>query len=453
MKILYLPFETYVREFDSLFALTIELSKVKKYDYIIVGNSFVLFLLAKLNLICPGVWQLKSAQSYLSSHLYKLTKKGFKFTIHNAESLCTFDTKDRYDPFVHPKESLMSINTVLTTNIKETEYLTDYINNNNIDTKILKLGNLRLSILKSQIKASFYDEQFQYIKKHAGSKYILYNSTAGIKYHYNCITDVSKIRESLLHLGIIDSHVDDLISWSDHSQITLFCFLDFLRIFRNSELFKKYKIIFRPHPSEDKEFFIKLLASFPNVIVDDNFSVIPWILYSSMVVGSTSTTLIESAFLRKPTFSLLPEYNNYLYNKLLENDSAKVSIIAKNSNDLFTHITSHLNQSENDDVLYKRALHIVGGDEEIFNNYIKFYTNIKVVDQLGFLNLFKSKTFMFTVNLTEILLKILLTFNYKPICYVFKKSKNIDKEFIFTKLKSLNYKTSIFKSILLIKLS
>lgn len=453
MKILYLPFETYVREFDSLFALTIKLSKVRKYDHIVVGNSFVLFLLAKLNLLCPGVWQLKSAQSYLSSHLSKLNKKGFKFTIHNAEALCTFDTDDRYDPFVHPEESLKSINTVLTTNNKETEYLKNYIKKNNLNTNILKLGNLRLSILKSQIKTSFYSEQFQYIKKHTGKKYILYNSTAGIKYHYNGITDVRRIRENLLHLGIIDTHVDDLISWSDHSQITLFCFLDFLRIFHNSYLSAEYKIVFRPHPSEDKNFFIKLLANFPNVIIDDNFSVIPWIIYSSMVVGSTSTTLIESAFLRKPTFSLLPEYNNYFYKKLLLNDSAKVSIIAKTSNELFDHINSHLNQSENDEDLYNKAIHIVGGDDEILQNYINFYSDIIVNSKVSFFNIIKVKLFLFIVNTVEILLNMLLIFKYKPVCYVFKKSKKINKKIYEKKLKSFNYSFSKYKSVLLINLS
>lgn len=69
------------------------------------------------------------------------------------------------------------------------------------------------------------------------------------------------------------------------------------------------KVILRPHPEEELNFYIEQFKDLPNVEVIYEGSVVPWILGSEYVVHPDCTTAIEAIFLGKKAFSLLP--SNY----------------------------------------------------------------------------------------------------------------------------------------------
>jgi surface carbohydrate biosynthesis protein len=454
MKILYLPHEIYNREFTSLLNLSKRLYKKSDYDYIILGSSFILFLLSKFNLVVPGIWHLKSAQSFLKDTLAKLHRRGFLFTLHNSESLCTFDSAARYDPFVNPSICCKFIHAIITSNDKENNFVSDFINKNCLKTNVVKLGNLRTANLKTLINNGYFDFYTHNIEKITnGKKYILYNSSAGLKYHYYNNYDKQKAKSHLTGLGILEDHVSDLLAWSDHQQLSFFCFLEFMRLFNNSNLSNEYIVVFRTHPSEDKSLFERVLSDYENLIINDSFSVIPWILNAKIIIGSTSTTLIESAYLRKPTISLLPEYDNKIYKLLLENDANNVSETAKSPTELFSLVQELSNESIISDTHYKRACFLVGDNDLVLNSFVKFYSNLahETVVNNNLFNSFRMKSFIFIVSITEVLLKILCMLNYNPIKYVFKKAKYINRSDVSDSFIKNDVKFSLFNSLLLIK--
>lgn len=449
MKILFLPYETYTREIDCLLKLTNNILFNCKYDFVIVCNSF---LLKKFLLYFPfpkSVIQLKSAQISIIKYLNKLNKKKFQITVHNAEALCTFDTEDRYDPFVHPMECLKYIQNIFVCNAIEFERVNNYCYNIP-HLKISKTGFLRC-INYSDNMDNIYEKEIRSINRITrNKKFVLYNSTAGIKYHFFSKYDREASRKQLLGLGILSDHVDDLLHWSDHSQITFFSFLEFIRLF-NNQYSNDYCIVFRPHPSEDYKLFENVLSGIDNVVICNEYSVIPWIKSAEIIIGSTSTSLIESALMKKPTISFLPDYNNEVYNLLLKNDSAYVCPVSKSPQELFLNVQNYINGNPLEKRYFDYALSLTGEPSQVTKNFTDAYLKIgkdfipsskfkKLLIKIYIINLF---------NLLECVFKFLSFLNFEKISYVFTKSKfiNNDKKLIYCQ--NLKSHASIFKNCML----
>ncbi|MDB2595193.1 hypothetical protein N9Y23_02560 [Pseudomonadales bacterium] len=343
MKIVYFPIETLTREIDSVLMLSDELLSSAASDYVVTGSALHLKILLRLGLLPKGIWHMKSAQNYTLTLLTKLKRQGFCTTTQNAESLVTFDTKERFDPFaISPKVSHL-IDTIFCANDDEYSKLS-IAHGAKISDKLCLSGFIRSSMTKSQLE-TFYSDEIKEIKAEHG-QYILYNSTAGLKYHYHSSFDRNSMQGLLLDQGLLPDHVHDLLEWSEQSQATLFAFLEFVRLFTNEHGSKGVKIVFRPHPSEDVSFFTKLFAGHIAVVVDGRYSVIPWMLSSVASIGSSSTTLVEGAALRLPTISFVPEIDSDVMSLLMSNASAKCSILTTTPGELFSEVTQIMMSSE-----------------------------------------------------------------------------------------------------------
>ena len=343
MKIVYFPIETLTREIDSVIMLSDDLLCSSTSDYVVSGSALHLKILLKLGLLPKGIWHMKSAQHYTMPLLANLKKQGFYITTQNAESLVTFDTKERFDPFaISPKVSHL-IDTIFCANDEEYSKLS-VAHGPEISDKLCLSGFIRSSMTKNQLE-SFYSDEINEIKADYG-QYILYNSTAGLKYHFHSSFDRNSMQRLLLNQGLLPDHVRDLLEWSEQSQATLFAFLEFVRLFTNKYGSKGVKIVFRPHPSEDVSFFIKLFSGHSSVVVDGRYSVIPWMLTSVASIGSTSTTLVEGSALMLPTISFVPKIDSDVMSLLMSNDSAKCSILTTTPGQLLSEITQIMMPSE-----------------------------------------------------------------------------------------------------------
>jgi hypothetical protein len=85
-----------------------------------------------------------------------------------------------------------------------------------------------------------------------------------------------------------------------------------------SDEFPNTKIVVRPHPSEDHAFYRTVLRELPNVEVNHEGSVIPWLLATRALIHDGCTTGIEAALAGVPTvvFKSIsePALNLYLPN-------------------------------------------------------------------------------------------------------------------------------------------
>jgi surface carbohydrate biosynthesis protein len=107
--------------------------------------------------------------------------------------------------------------------------------------------------------------------------------------------------ESLNHESLADL-------WFSKWQRDVHDFADFVVLTKELALnFPQYTVVLRPHPSESMTFYEHAFASFENVAVTRDESVLPWIRAAKLVVHSNCTTGIEAVLAGCPVLNLLPE--------------------------------------------------------------------------------------------------------------------------------------------------
>lgn len=383
MKIVYLPTETQTRELDSNIILGLYLIQKHDVDHVIIGDKRLLSLLARLHFLPVGVYHMKSAQSFLLPFIKRLYAQGFRFTVQNAESIVTFDNENRTDTFMTPPETIDYLERVFCSNRDEHQMLSK-LYGDELQAKFVLSGFLRLQGSISDL-GRFYKPEIDAIKTKCG-KFILYNSTAGIMYHAMKDMDLKAMRALLVTQGVMEDHADVLIEWSIQSQATFFSFLEFTRLFKNKHEYQDVKIVFRPHPSENFDFFKMTFGNDTRIIVDRSYSVMPWILASELVIGSTSTTLVESSALNKPTLSFLPSVNLPVMDVLLKNVSNQCGKISSTPLELLEDVSNILSaNSKNGFCNHLLAVSLLGKKHNAYEEFSTHFSQIaNSIHQLDF---------------------------------------------------------------------
>lgn len=310
MRILYLPYEIRSREFINYQYLANEVLKAGAVDKVFIGDRETLQKLALLGLLMPGVWYLKSAQSYMIKKLKRLRTLKFKTIVHDAEAVCDYELNGFHDCFMKPTSSLKYVDSILTSLKSETRS----VKVQNPKLRVEKSGFLRFAHLrkKNLFKSIYKDEINDIKKKYNKYIYVVLSGTCAKFGSFNIFDDY---RAHLKNDGMEDWHADLICEWTDVSHLCFFTLLDFIRlIITNTE----YKIVLRPHPSEDKLFLTKLFKGFKDVFIDDDFSLQSSILASSKtILCPVSTTNFECAILEKESYCLLPKLSKY-ENKMID---------------------------------------------------------------------------------------------------------------------------------------
>jgi surface carbohydrate biosynthesis protein len=96
--------------------------------------------------------------------------------------------------------------------------------------------------------------------------------------------------------------------WFSKWQRDVHDFADFVVLTKELALsFPQHTVVLRPHPSESLLFYQQAFASFPNVAVNRDDSVLPWIRAAELIVHSNCTTGIEGVLAERPVLNLLPD--------------------------------------------------------------------------------------------------------------------------------------------------
>lgn len=199
----------------------------------------------------------------------------------------------------YPKEMFLSVDYVFLWG----QYQHNLIKSNTKqDNKLFVTGHPRFELLKNKYH-SFYEADVQRIKKQYGD-FILINTNMG--FGNNIRGDELVIKD----YGDRFPNIRELIEFDKNKRDSIVSLIDQL-----SDKFSR-KIILRPHPEEDINYYNGLFSNKENVKVIYEGSVIPWLLASNVMIHPDCTTGVESLLLGKKSISFVPNTHPHLVTKL-----------------------------------------------------------------------------------------------------------------------------------------
>ncbi len=290
---IYLEIETKKREFNSRCYFALKAAK-KGYSVVIAKKNKLYNNLDKLQ---NGHFILKSAgvKAYdISLKLKKLNFVPYGSDEEGGIIISSLDTSRRII-----SKSLEQIKFFFSWGNDEKNAILQTMPDFN--QKIKLVGNPRIDLLKKK-NQSIYDKD---IKKIRG-KYGEFNLYATSFHKNNAIGNSKKpnwVEENLekgLMLSIHFTH-NKLVNLMQRKNLEKT--LDFFKYYNNQKGLPK--LIIRPHPAEDNETYIKEIKKLKNVIlVDDQTSIIPWILACNSFIAYNCTAQIECSLLGKRPINL-----------------------------------------------------------------------------------------------------------------------------------------------------
>jgi surface carbohydrate biosynthesis protein len=162
---------------------------------------------------------------------------------------------------------------------------------------IYQTGNGRIDLLRPELRG-LYTERTSELKARHGD-FILVNTNFGAINHF--MSNMSaKVTEDDKQPAVRGHENGYLL----HRQKLFQMFLDVLP--EMARQFPKTKIILRPHPAENHDIWREALRDCGNVEINNDGSVIPWILASQALVHNGCTTGSEAYILGKVTIAFQP---------------------------------------------------------------------------------------------------------------------------------------------------
>jgi surface carbohydrate biosynthesis protein len=176
---------------------------------------------------------------------------------------------------------------------------------------IHQTGNGRIDLLRPETRR-LYNGRCAELKARHGD-FILVNTNFGAINHFMDALSANVRAEDTQQA--VRGHDNGYLL---HRQIVLRAFVELLPDF--AKRFPKHKIILRPHPSESHAFWRTLLKDCPNVEINNEGNVVPWILASQALVHNGCTTGLEAYILGKMTIAYQPvisdEFDLHVPNEL-----------------------------------------------------------------------------------------------------------------------------------------
>ena len=235
-------------------------------------------------------------------------------------------------------------------------------------------------------------------------------------------------------------------SYLKHSRIIYDSLVDLLPILSN--YFNTHRIIIRPHPSENKQNWIKASKKLNNVDVVSKGAIGPWLYGASAIVHNGCTTGLEAFLMGKPVFSYMP-FKSKDYDLQLPNN---VSICCESADSLIQKISAvlkngiHCSDEEKREIA-TRFIHNAGKNyafKTIANNLIEASEKINSVKNselaLPFIPLFTSyfRQFVRLGLVTLFRAGIPMPQKIKNINYGLQKNPGISTNELKTKITTLS---------------
>jgi surface carbohydrate biosynthesis protein len=175
-------------------------------------------------------------------------------------------------------------------------------NKKELSNKIKISGHPRFDLLKHEF-SNVYKNEIAIIRKKY-NKYVLICTCFPSCNHF--LPGINYV-QSLIDKKVLKSQesIDNFKRYQKIKTKTLRSFLEAIPLL--AKTCPETDIVVRPHPSENKEIYVKLANEFRNVHIESNFSVHPWIMAAEALVHHYCATSVEAYAAEVPRFSLRPE--------------------------------------------------------------------------------------------------------------------------------------------------
>ena len=238
------------------------------------------------------------------------------------------------------------------------------------------------------------------------------------------------------------------LEWCEQTQMVVFGFLEFVRIFRASPLSEDVTLIFRPHPSDDFDFYSYIFQGLKEVRVVRKDSIAPWIFSAEVVLGSTCTTLLEASMLGKPVIAFVPKIGESIDKTLEKNIVNRVGYLVDTPNRLLECVETimgqiKLAQSFKGEIEkgIKKARTFASWDLDTPKIQVNELKDLEIHNS-SWIELFNFKAFYYFLIILEFSMTIYYRFGYlaKIRYYMFQKFPvKLKKKFIIRRKNSLGF--------------
>lgn len=295
-KIIYFPIEVKKRELDSRCYQALKL----------INKGFVVSVCSKSAIaqyrksMKRGIIYFKSSGPRYYDLMKKLKEIGHKNIMMDEEGLILLDENLYSQRFF--KKNFQYLDMIFTWGKKDFHAIRKLTKH----SKIFDTGSSRIDLLTQKTNKIYFDQAKKIRKKYG--KFILINTLfTKVNHFFHKSSDdylkkvadaknVYKFNERQLDLSHKQVKVEKAI-FKD--------FKKFLEIF--SKNFSRYKLIIRPHPSENHNTWKEITKKNKNVVyINDHQSACSWMLASQFSISANCTTAIESFFLKKFNINYRP---------------------------------------------------------------------------------------------------------------------------------------------------
>jgi len=330
-----MPIEIATRELDGKLLLATHLT-ARGYNVVLGGRSEVERDILKTN---GNIIILKSISNRSIEFYKELKKKGHKLYLLHAEGNVYYK-KIKHDILsAFPEDCISYVDKILVNGKEIKDNIVKYISNVDVN-RIFTTGDPRFDLLLPKYRAFFKRELDQIKEKY--NDYILVNTNFGYANPYMGKKTLDHYISN--HEDFTESFKKSLFAKKKYSHQILREFIEAIKKIAISA--DGLNIVVRPHPSERKDIYSEEFSKIDNVFVNNNGSVVKWILGSTIVVQHDCTTGVEAVIANKLSVSYtpkkdedivawLPIYLSKEISNLSELVSFVESILSKDSSELY----------------------------------------------------------------------------------------------------------------------
>ena len=289
---LIIPVETQVREMDAKILLSC-IAAERGFPVIMGSRAFLHFQVAS---IPRGVYLAKSMRS-LSIRMFKILRQlGHEIVAWDEEGLLREPDEEYYRWRLSPI-TIRQISHLIAWGPDDARVFRDYPGYSG--TPIHITGNPRLDLLRPELR-DFYQPHVTKIRDRYGD-FILVNTNFSKVNHF--YTDLSELKRAVEMTESGGAHPYDV--GKGHHKLALFKhFQEMLPSLCESLI--DQTVVLRPHPAENHTPWLDIAERCPNLRVDNEGNVFPWLMAAKAVVANGCTTMVEGAVLDTPTVSFQP---------------------------------------------------------------------------------------------------------------------------------------------------
>jgi surface carbohydrate biosynthesis protein len=288
-----IPVENQVREMDAKILLSCVAAE-RGFRVLIGSRAYIHFKTAS---VPRGVYMAKSMKA-LSIRMFKLLKQ-------NGHTILAWDEEGllREPDEVYHRWRLSSVA------MKHIDWLTTWGEDNARafrqfsgyeNTPIKVTGNPRIDLLRPELR-DFYRPEAETIKCRFGDFILINTNFSKVNHYYSQLGELKQAVE-----GTKPGKINPYDAGKGLHKLAIFQhFQEMLP--KICDEFHDHKVILRPHPSESHQVWQDIAKDHPNLVINNDGNVHPWLMAAKAVVANGCTTLVESAILGTTGVNFEPE--------------------------------------------------------------------------------------------------------------------------------------------------